>query len=42
MYARGVQPVWLKIENRRDHIVAFLPVDLDSYYFTPHDATSTA
>jgi hypothetical protein len=40
IYARGVQPVWLEIENRRDHIVAFLPVGLDSNYFTPHEVAS--
>ena len=35
LYRRGVQPVWLKIENSRDEYVSFLPVGLDPTYFTP-------
>ncbi len=35
LYARGVQPVWLEIENGRDEKVTFLPVGLDPEYYTP-------
>ena len=40
LYKRGVQPVWLKIENKRDEMVAFLPVGLDPAYFTPIEAAN--
>jgi len=40
LYRRGVQPVWLKIENNRDEIVSFLPVGLDPAYFTPIEAAN--
>ena len=40
LYRRGVQPVWLKIENNRDEIVKFLPVGLDPAYFTPIEAAN--
>ena len=35
LYDRGVQPVWLEIENGRDVEVTFLPVGLDPEYYTP-------
>jgi hypothetical protein len=35
LYKKGIQPVWLKIENLRDTPIAFLPVGLDPQYFTP-------
>ena len=35
LYKRGIQPVWLKIENNKDEAVTFLPVGLDPEYFTP-------
>lgn len=35
LYKRGIQPVWLKIENHRDVPITFLPVGLDPEYFTP-------
>lgn len=35
LYKRGIQPVWLKIENSLEHPVNFLPVGLDPKYFTP-------
>ena len=41
LYRRGVQPVWLKIENNRDEIVSFLPVGLDPAYFTPIDTAQS-
>lgn len=40
LYRRGVQPVWLKIENNRDEYVSFLPVSLDPTYFTPIEAAN--
>ena len=39
LYARGIQPVWLKIENNDDQPVWFLPVGLDPMYFTPFEAS---
>lgn len=35
LYRRGIQPVWLKIENQKEGPVTFLPVGLDPQYFTP-------
>jgi hypothetical protein len=35
LYRRGIQPVWLRIENETDHAVNFLPVGLDPQYYTP-------
>lgn len=40
LYRRGVQPVWLKIENDRDEYISFLPVGLDPTYFTPIEAAN--
>ncbi len=40
LYKRGVQPVWLKIENSRDENVSFLSVGLDPAYFTPIEAAN--
>jgi hypothetical protein len=40
LYRRGVQPVWLKIENTLDEYVSFLPVGLDPAYFTPIEAAN--
>jgi len=40
LYKQGVQPVWLKIENNSDELVAFLPVGLDPAYFTPIEAAN--
>ncbi len=40
LWARGIQPVWIEIENRRMGHVSFLPVGLDPEYFTPME-TST-
>jgi len=41
LYKRGVQPVWLEIENLGDEAVSFLPVGLDPEYFTPIGAASS-
>ena len=35
IYRRGVQPIWLEIENNDEEPVWFLPIGLDSNYFTP-------
>jgi len=35
LYAKGVQPVWLEIENGSDVGVYFLPVGTDPLYFSP-------
>ena len=40
LYRRGVQPVWLEIENGRDEVVSFLPVGLDPEYYTPIEAAN--
>jgi hypothetical protein len=40
LYKRGVQPVWLEIENGRDEEMSFLPVGLDPEYFTPIEAAN--
>ena len=35
LYRRGIQPVWIQIENGRDEQVSFLPVGLDPEYYSP-------
>lgn len=35
LYRKGIQPVWLQIENHRDEPLTFLPVGLDPEYFSP-------
>ena len=35
LYKRGIQPVWLEIENTEKEPVFFLPVSLDPDYFAP-------
>lgn len=35
---RGIQPVWLKIENREDTEYYFLPINLDPDYLSPFEA----
>jgi len=40
LYRRGVQPVWLKIENSQEAYISFLPVGLDPAYFTPTEAAN--
>jgi len=35
LYKRGIQPVWLKIENDRNEAITFLPVGLDPQYYSP-------
>ena len=38
MYKRGVQPVWLEIENKDEKPIYFLPYGLDPDYFSPFEA----
>ena len=40
LYRRGVQPVWLEIENTRDETITFLPVGLDPAYYSPIEAAT--
>jgi hypothetical protein len=40
LYQRGVQPVWLEVENGQEQDVAFMSVGLDPEYFTPIEAAS--
>jgi hypothetical protein len=35
MYKRGIQPVWLEVENNGEQRVRFAPVSLDAEYFSP-------
>ena len=35
LYKRNIQPVWIKIENLGEETLWFLPLGLDSAYFTP-------
>ena len=35
LYQRGVQPVWLEIENNSEVGMSFLPMGTDPFYFTP-------
>jgi len=40
LYERGIQPVWLKIENSRQDSVTFFPVGLDPMYFSPAEVAT--
>jgi len=35
LYKRGIQPVWLEIENGSDQRVRFAPMSVDKNYFSP-------
>lgn len=35
--SKGIQPVWLKIENKDDQAFYFLPIGLDPDYFSPNE-----
>jgi hypothetical protein len=35
LYAQGIQPVWLEIENTGSTPARYAPVSTDSYYFSP-------
>ncbi|MFC1828128.1 LssY C-terminal domain-containing protein [Thermodesulfobacteriota bacterium] len=38
IYKRGIQPIWLEIENNDEEPVVFLPLGLDPEYFSPIEA----
>ena len=38
LYQKGIQPVWIEIENKDEKPIWFLPVGLDPMYFTPLEA----
>jgi hypothetical protein len=42
LYKKGIQPIWLAIENNDPDPVWFLPVGLDPEYFTPLEAALQA
>ncbi|MGD8346903.1 MAG: LssY C-terminal domain-containing protein [Lysobacterales bacterium] len=35
LYKKGIQPVWISIENNRNEAITFLPVGLDPHYYSP-------
>lgn len=39
LYARGIQPIWLEIENNEEFTVRFLAIGLDPEYFAPLEAS---
>ena len=39
LYKRGIQPVWLEIENKDEEPTWFLPFSVDPDYFSPLEVT---
>jgi len=39
LYKKGIQPVWLQVENKEEEPTWFLPVGLDPDYFSPLEVT---
>lgn len=37
LYDRGIQPVWIEVENASEQRVRFAPVGIDPIYFSPHE-----
>lgn len=37
LYKKGIQPIWLEIENNTQHRMWFLPMGLDRNYFAPFE-----
>jgi hypothetical protein len=35
----NIQPVWLSIENETDEQLAFLPITMDSDYYSPYEVS---
>ena len=35
LYRKGIQPIWLEIENNTEHRMWFAPVSVDRDYFSP-------
>jgi hypothetical protein len=42
LYKRGIQPVWLEIENGRDSPIQLLPISVDAEYYSPLEAAFIA
>ncbi|WP_165954209.1 LssY C-terminal domain-containing protein [Seongchinamella unica] len=40
LYARNIQPVWIKVENRSDEVLQLTPMGIDASYFTPREAAN--
>ena len=40
LYRKGMQPVWLEIENETNDWISFLPVGVDSDYHSPFEVAS--
>ena len=40
LYKRGVQPVWIEIENASDEVVTFMPASIDSDYHSALEVAS--
>ena len=38
LYQKGIQPVWLEIENHTGHRMWFMPISVDRDYFAPLEA----
>jgi len=38
LYGKGIQPIWLEIENKEEEPVYFFPIGLDPDYFSPFEA----
>lgn len=41
LYRKGIQPVWLEIQNNSGESVSFLPVGLDPAYYTPIEVANS-
>ena len=39
LYKKGIQPVWLEIENNSNHRMWFAPISVDSNYFAPFEVS---
>jgi hypothetical protein len=37
LYQRGIQPVWIEVQNRAGEALRFAPVGVDRAYFSPFD-----
>jgi hypothetical protein len=37
LYSKGIQPVWIEVENRGEERAWYLPVGTDDEYFVPHE-----
>ena len=40
LYRKGVQPVWVQVENRSDNVLHLAPMGLDEAYFTPRETAN--